>query len=63
MNEPKEVEKVWHCFAELKETSSDAIQLLSMTLNLDEQKKQSLRNKADSIRQGLAELDEALTKL
>lgn len=63
MPEPKEVEKVWHCFAEIKETSSDAIQLLSMTLNLDEQKKQSLRRKAESIQKLGAELQTALEKL
>ncbi|MBE5820476.1 MAG: hypothetical protein E7310_06680 [Clostridiales bacterium] len=63
MTEPKEVKDVRVLFQQIKDESADAVQLICLTCNLDDSRKKSLRKKAESIRKGLAELDEALTKL
>lgn len=56
----EEVKAIWRGFQEIQENASDAIQLLSMSFEVNEQRKKSLRNKTDAIRNGLAALESVL---
>ncbi len=56
----EEVKAIWRGFQEIQENASDAIQLLSMSFEVNEQRKKSLKNKADAIRNGLAVLESVL---